>query len=55
MPTNLDYDAALARRQELIEAIAAAADEIAAIDAALPSLWSQALEADLHQAEPIKI
>jgi len=51
--TGLDYDQALARRQELIEAIALAADEIARIDAALPILQSQALEADLHRAEPL--
>ena len=38
---NLDYDQAIARRQELIELIAACADEIASIDA------------DLHQAEPV--
>jgi len=50
--TGLDYDAALARRQELIEAIALAADQIAAIDAALPTLRSVALEEDLNQAEP---
>ena len=49
------YDTALSRRQELIEAIAAAADEIASIDKALPTLQSQALESDLQQAEPIKI
>jgi len=51
----LDYDQTIQRRQELIEAIALAADEIAMIDRQLPVLWSIALEADLHQAEPIKI
>jgi hypothetical protein len=45
-------DAALARRQELLEAIAQAADEITAIDRQLPVLRSMALEADLLQAEP---
>lgn len=48
----MDYDGALARRLELIEVIATAADEIAAIDRDLPILQSMALEADLHQAEP---
>lgn len=50
-----EYTAARERRRELIEAIAAAADEIASIDAALPVLQSQALESDLQQAECIKI
>jgi hypothetical protein len=50
--TGLDFDQAIARRQALVEIIADAADEIARIDAALPTLQSQALEADLHQAEP---
>ena len=48
----LDYDQAIARRLELIEQIALAADEIARIDADLPVLQSQALESDLNQAEP---
>jgi len=42
------YDAAIARRQALVEIIAESADEIARIDAALPTLQSQALEADLE-------
>jgi len=50
---GLDYSQAIARRQALVEIIAEAADEIAAIDAALPILQSQALEADLHRAEPL--
>jgi len=37
--------------KELLELIAAAADEIAAIDRYLPILYSQALEADLLQSE----
>lgn len=48
---TLDYDTARERRRELLEIIGQAADEIAAIDEALPILQSQALEADLHQAE----
>ena len=48
---NDKYNVALARRQELLEVIAQAADEIAAIDRRLPILYSQALEADLLQAE----
>ena len=51
----MDYDMALARRQELIEAIALAADEIARIDADLPVLQSQALESDLNQAEALNV
>jgi hypothetical protein len=50
MPT---WDDALARRQVLLEEIARCADAIAAIDKTLPTLKSQALEADLLQAEPI--
>ena len=50
MPMN--FDQAIARRQQLIEAIAACADEIRQIDRDLPVLQSMALEADLHQAEP---
>ncbi len=49
MENNLDM--ALSRRKELLELIAAAADEIAAIDRHLPILYSQALEADLLQSE----
>ena len=50
---TLDYDAARVRRRELLQIIGQAADEVARIDATLPVLWSQALEADLHQAEPV--
>jgi hypothetical protein len=46
------YGSAKARRRELLEQIAQAADEIAAIDKQLPVLKSTALEADLLQAEP---
>ncbi len=49
MKDNLDM--ALSRRKELLELIAAAADEIAAIDRYLPILYSQALEADLFRGE----
>ena len=49
MKNNLDM--AISRRKELLELIAAAADEIAAIDRYLPLLHSQALEADLLQDE----
>ncbi len=49
MKNNLDM--ALSRRKELLELIAAAADEIAAIDRYLPNLYSQALEADLLRSE----
>jgi len=49
MKNNLDM--AISRRNELLEIIAAAADEIAAIDRYLPILYSQALEADLLQSE----
>ncbi len=49
MENNLGM--ALSRRKELLELIAAAADEIAAIDRHLPILYSQALEADLLQSE----
>ncbi len=49
MENNLDM--AISRRKELLELIAAAADEIAAIDRCLPILYSQALEADLLQSE----
>jgi len=45
------YEAAQTRRLELIEQIARCADEIAAIDAALPILQSISLEQDLLQAE----
>ncbi|MFA6373330.1 MAG: hypothetical protein WCW68_11950 [Methanothrix sp.] len=49
MKTNLDM--ATSRRKELLELIASASDEIAAIDRSLPILYSQALEADLHQSK----
>lgn len=49
MRTN--FDMARSRRTELLNLIAAAADEIAAIDRSLPILYSQALEADLLQSE----
>jgi len=49
MKNNLDM--AKSRRNELLELIAAAADEIAAIDRYLPILYSQAPEADLPQSE----
>lgn len=42
-----DLDMATSRRRELLELIAAAADEIASIDSRLPILHSQALETDL--------
>jgi hypothetical protein len=46
-----DLDMATSRRKELLELIAAAADEIASIDCRLPILYSQALETDLLQSE----
>ena len=46
-----DLDMATSRRKELLELIAAAADEIASIDSRLPILYSQALETDLLQSE----
>jgi len=49
MKTNLDMVSS--RRKELLELIAAAADEIASIDSRLPILYSQALETDLLQSE----
>jgi len=49
MRTN--FDMARSRRAELLNLIAGAADEIAAIDRSLPVLYSQALEADLLQNE----
>jgi hypothetical protein len=49
MKTNLDM--ATSRRKELLELIASASDEIAAIDRCLPILYSQALEADLLQSK----
>ncbi|OYV09554.1 MAG: hypothetical protein CG440_838 [Methanosaeta sp. NSM2] len=49
MKTNLNM--ATSRRKELLELIAAAADEIASIDRNLPILYSQALEEDLLQSE----
>jgi len=49
MKNNLDM--ALSRRKELLELIAAAADEIAEIDRYLPLLHSQALETDLFEGE----
>ena len=45
MKTNLDI--ATSRRKELLELIASASDEIAAIDRCLPILYSQALEATI--------
>lgn len=47
-----EYDSVTARRRELIEIIAGAADELGAIDRRLPVLKSKALEDDLLQAEP---
>jgi hypothetical protein len=44
-------ETARTRRAELINIIAEAADEIREIDNQLPILYSQALEADLLQAE----
>lgn len=52
---SLDYDQAIARRRQLLEVIVSAANELADLDRQLPVLQSMALEADLHQAEPIKI
>jgi hypothetical protein len=49
MKTNLNM--ATSRRKELLELIAAAADEIASIDLNLPILYRQALEEDLLQSE----
>ncbi len=49
MKNNLDM--ALSRRKELLELIAAAADEIAAIDRHLPLMNSQVLEEDLLRSE----
>jgi len=49
MLNNLEI--ATARRMELLEIIAQCADEIATIDRRSPILYSQALEADLLQAE----
>ena len=46
-----DLDMALSRRQELLEIIAAAADEIAAIDRHLPTVYNQAKETDNLQSE----
>ena len=48
---NNEYNIALARRQELLEVIAQAADEIAAIDRRLPILKSIELENILLRAE----
>lgn len=48
----MNYQEAADRRADLIKIIAGAADEIAAIDKALPILRSMALEIDLLQAEP---
>jgi hypothetical protein len=47
------FEAALSRRQELLEIICEAANEIKAIDGRLPILKSMALESDLLQAEPV--
>jgi len=49
MKNNLEM--AISRRKELLELIAAAADEIAEIDRYLPILYNQALEANLLQSE----
>ena len=49
MKNNLEM--AKSRRKELLELIAAAADEIAEIDRYLPILYNQALETDLLQSE----
>ena len=46
-----DLDTALSRRQELLEIIAAAADEIAAIDRYLPTVYNQSQETDNLQSE----
>lgn len=46
------WDEAKARRLELLEIIALAANEISQIDRQLPVLKSMALESDLLQAEP---
>ena len=46
-----DLDMATLRRKELLELIAAAADEIASIDCCLPILHSQALETNPLQNE----
>jgi len=50
---NNNLNMALSRRKELLETIAAAADEIAAIDRQLPNLYNQASEDDLAQSEDI--
>lgn len=44
------YGSAKARRLELLQQIAQAADEIGQIDKAMPVLRSQALEEDLQRA-----
>ena len=49
MKNNLEM--ALSRRKELLERIADAANEIAAIDRYLPILHRQSLEEDLLQTE----
>lgn len=49
MKNNLDI--ALSRRRELLEIIAAAADEIAAIDHQLPNLYGQASQDSLARNE----
>ena len=46
-----DLNLALSRRKELLEIIAAAADEIAAIDHQLPDLFNETSEDDLAQSE----
>jgi hypothetical protein len=46
-----NYVAAKARRQELIQQICDASDEMAEIDRKIPVLYSQALEDDLLRAE----
>ena len=51
----MNYQQSKARRAQLIEEIAQCADEIQRIDNQLPILYSQALEADLLQAEEQRI
>jgi hypothetical protein len=46
-----DFYMATSRREELLELIAAAADEIASIDRSLPVLYSQSLQANILQSE----
>lgn len=46
-----NVDMAISRRKELLELIAAASDEIAALDRDLSILYSQAQEADVLRSE----